>query len=204
MNEKQVIKKLYLIKSVKPDDMTLRLIRKQIASPISTTKNFSLEKWFAKKRLIPLYALASFIIIFTIAVLLFSNLLEEIVISARIALASNHYEKAKIALAHVQGQADSLHNSYSKSNVSELSKSLALANTEMSGLQLIGERGKYSSYQCKELYESYHKDLQSIENTTDKNGKFGSLISQAEEYDKQATLKLKNYKYNMWQSGEKK
>ena len=204
MNDKQVIKKLIILKSIEPDDETLRLIRKRISPPVSII-SFDFTKWFIKKPLISVFALASVVIIFTATVFLFSNFLDKTILYAKITFASNHYEKAKIALSNVQNQVDSFQkNLPNNTKIKELSSSLALANQEMSGLQLIGEKGKYTSYQCEELYESYHKDLQTIEDTIDQtnNNQGKALISQAKQYDKEAAMKLEKYRNNKWQNSE--
>jgi len=207
MNDNQVIKKLQILKSFEADAATLRLIRKQISSPGSVTNRFSFKKWFAVKPLVPVLAMAVILLIFVVLVSFPQNFIENAFVSARITLAPNHYEKAKIALANVQYKVNSFQkNSSNSGTIKELSRSLAFANQTMSGLQLVGEKGKYSSYQCKELYESYHKDLYIIENTVDKSSKpdIKTLGLQAEQYDQQALIKLENYKDNKWQNSGKK
>lgn len=205
MKDKQIIQRLHMLKSVEPDAATLRLIRSRVSSPVSGTAIFSFKKWLIKKPLVPLLALASLLIVFTALVYMMPNFVEDTIISGRVIIASNHYEKAKIALSNVQNKVNSLQeNSPNSSNMKQLSNSLSLANKEMSGLQLVGEKGKYTSYQCEELYESYHKKLQTIKDTIGQNNSEGkALFLQTEQYDKQANEKLTNYKHHKWQNSEK-
>jgi len=201
MKDKQIIEQLHLLQTVKPDAKTLRLIRKRIPAQGIFNKGMNFRKLFSVTQLLPLTAFAGIVIIFLIIMIFLQNIFTSAWISATIALAPNHYEKAKIALENVQNQLSSLKDNNADSNkLNNLSQALALANTEMSGLQLVGEKGKYTSYQCEELYEFYHKDLEQTQNViiSSKNNSGESIIKQAVQYDNQAMSKLKRYNEKRW------
>jgi len=195
MKERDVIKQLHLLQSVQPEHTMLRTIRKHVKSPYTGENKLHFKNSLPLIPVISTLVFASILFI-TVTIILFPEYIENAVTTARIALAADNYDKAKIALANFQDQLSFIQQNSSDTNKRiVLSQSLALANTEMSGLQLIGEKGKYTSYQCLELYESYHKDLNKIEGEVDlnKNNSESMLVSQAEQYDKQAESKLKKY-----------
>jgi type II secretory pathway component PulC len=201
MKDRKIIDQLHLLQSFQADTATLRLIRKKIPLQVVDSKRFSFKKWLTVTLFIPVIAFAVVVIFFLVMISIFPYVIDNAVVNAKIAFAPNHYEKAKIALANVN---DQLPVASDTNKIKLLSQALALANTEMSGLQLVGEKGKYTSYQCEELYESYHTDLRKVENAFDskRSNEVNLLVSQSEQYDKQAAVKLKNYNKKIWINNE--
>lgn len=79
-----------------------------------------------------------------------------------------------------------------------MSHSLALANTEMTGLKLIGEKGKYTMKDCLSLYSIYHNSLETMKNTVSTQDNSSpeeeKLLSEIKQYEKQSEQKLSKYK----------
>jgi hypothetical protein len=192
MKEKEVINQLHLLQSVQPENRIVQVIRKQVRSPYAVGDGLGLKRGLPIVPMMYTLVFASIVIIVTLT--WFPYFVENTITTARIALFANHYEKAKISLAKVDEQMSLLHNNDTNTIVT-FSHTLALANTQLSELRLVGEKGKYTSYQCLDLYESYHKDLEKIQNTVhpDKNNNADSLLTQAKQYDASAIAKLKKY-----------
>ena len=206
MKNKKVIDNLKLLQTVQPDKLTLQKIHKQVISQKSGTHSFEFgfRKWFRLTPLIPLIGF-TVVCIFIVAAISFSPEFHEVIVSVKIALAPNHYEKAKIALRNVHDQIYNMQSDpFNESKLTLLSDSLILTNTEMSGLQLVGEKGKYTSYQCLDLYEAYHNDLKklNISLKSHESDAGNSLDTKVNLYDLQAKRKLKNYDNKTWKKNE--
>lgn len=194
MKEREIIKKLQLLQSVQPEKHMLHAIRKQVEFPNTGEDRLHLTKKFSIFTLIYPIVFASIIMVI-ITTSLFPDYLENTLTAARIALAVNHYDKAKIALEKIQERTAVLQHANNANTIVSFSYTLAVANTQISQLRLVGEKGKYTSYQCLELYESYHKDLEKIQSALhpEKNNNEVLLLTQAKLYDKYALAKLKKY-----------
>jgi len=199
MKKKQAIKKLQLLQLVQPDNVTLRAIHKTVLSEIPVQEQFSIREWLSISPVIQLVAFGAVVIFLSVLTRFMPDAFEKALVYSKIAAASNQYEKAKIAFAYVNDQFSSMkNNSFDSSKMESVSQALTLANTQMSGLKLVGEKGKYTSQQCLELYEAYHTDLKNmdrlISSKASQSAQKGILASEVEKYDQQSEKKLHNYK----------
>ncbi len=199
MKEKQVIDNLQLLQSVQPDRHTLLLIQKRVCSQIFPEKHFTFRKWLTVTPIIPLVAVTAVVLVLLVVMGFFPRVYEKAFVTARIALAPNQYEKAKIAFAYADQQFFSLKkNSFSSSDVKSFFGSLALANSEMAGLKLTGEKGKYTKEQCLILYSEYHSSLEAMKKEValmdNSSQKKTLLLTEIKNYDEQSERKLHKYK----------
>ena len=198
MRDKQIIEKIQLLRSIKPDEETIRLIHKQSTAQLFGEKRYGIRKWSITSA-IPYVALLVILLFFFSVSVLLPNSIHTSIISARIALAPNHYEKAKIAVAHAESEFASFSQQPNDANkLSDFSQALAIANTQMTNLKLKGEKGKYTMQDCLSLYTTYYTSLESMKQTlisqTNSSNKNKSLYKQINQYDQQAEKKLHLYK----------
>lgn len=193
MNQTDLIKQLKLLGTIQPSPQALKDLKKDIDQRRQTE---SIEPTRFHRSL---FIGMSFMVVLIIFVLSTSNLLQNsvhlAVLNIRIMTATNQYDKAKIALADSQYtyRAD-----LATHPVTEISQSIKLTNTELSALKLKGETGKYSAWQCHELYLEYLAYLQELDhqisNIQSKNPPTVSqLKSQISTYEEQAERKLNLY-----------
>jgi hypothetical protein len=197
MKEKKLIENLQLLQSVQPDSYTLCEIKNKVDSKVLYNKNYNKRKWFAFTPLTTLIAFTTIIFFIIVVVYLLPNTIENAITTTKIALAPNQYEKAKIAFVNADNQFIIMQKkNFDKQKVISLSQSLALANTQMSGLKLIGEKGKYSSQNCLSLYAQYHKSLEIMKSaiSSHKNSPEDTqLLAKIRQYDDQSEKKLHEY-----------
>lgn len=205
MNEKQVIKKLILLKNIQPTQPVLENMKKniylqvQIKSKVdvNTLGKFSISI----NSLLKLYKPISYGITFTLLVLFLSmfsvfppNKLHDIILYTRLTLAPNQYEKASIALADTTDRFGS-GTAVETDNTKDASRSIALANSELSNLKLKGENGKYTAKQCHQIYQEYlrylEKENQNI--STEKKQSLTMFKLQLSTYEELAEKKLHMY-----------
>lgn len=215
MKQEDLIKQLKLLKSVQPDSHTLMSIEGEIYSQLEIDKKnshwdrmkyFSDNVFLIKSNPFTSYGMvaALFVIVFlSISTGFLPNAMNNTLLYAKIATAPNQYEKAKIAFSYTQTQTETLNNNNNKINphkLVEISRTITLANTELSALKLVGEKGKYTSQQCQQLYKEYSQYLErlnrliskkSIDNGDEKSIEL--LKAQIAGYEKQSELKLKIY-----------
>ena len=196
MTEKTIIKKLRLLQSVQPDFYTLHSIEKEIQNEIGFKKQFHLENLFSFSPVTSFIALAAVVLLFVgTFFIFFQDTVSRFIITTEISFAPDQYQKAKISLDFTKSQFIN-----SPNNIASLSQSLALANTEMSGLRLKGETGKYTMQQCLALYTQYHAYLESLKNeVSSKNSSLNkqettALLLEIKHYDQQTENKLHKYK----------
>lgn len=198
MKDKQIIEKLQLLRSVKPDDETLRLIHKKSTSQLFGENNYSTRKWFSLASLIPFAAFAAVLIFLSVMTGFLPGIIHNSIIVTEISFAPNHYIKAKLAVANAEDQFAIYKQQPDANKLSALTQSLALANTQMTKLQLVGEKGKYSMKDCLTLYTSYHNSLETIKKTlssqTIPSNEKGQFLRKINQYDEQAERKLHLYK----------
>jgi hypothetical protein len=199
MKDKQVIEKLQLLRSVKPDEETVRVIHEKSTAQLFGAKRYNTHKWFTIPPLVPIIAFAVILIFFSVVTGFLPNIIHQTVITSEIALASNHYEKAKIAVSDAESQFSFVKQHPTDANkVAALSHSLALANLQMTKLQLKGEKGKYTMKDCLTLYTSYYNTLESMRKTVNSqknpSDEENQLRREINEYDVQAEKKLHLYK----------
>lgn len=198
MKEKKLIEELQLLQSVQPDSYTLRVIKKKVDMEVLGNNNFSIRKWFSFTPLTTFIAIAAVIFFIIVVTRFLPDTIENDFIVAKIVLASNQYERAKIAVVNVDNQFVVLQQkNFDKRKVILLSQSLALANNQMSGLKLIGEKGKYTSSDCLSLYAKYHKSLETMKNSISSQQNFPEdtqLLAKIKQYDDQSEKKLHEYR----------
>lgn len=215
MKQEEIIKQLKQLNRIEPDLKTLSEIKQDIYFQLQSEEKVSIWDWLKQFTKLPpfslkanpvmtygLAALAIFVFL-SISTGVLPNTASKIFLSVRIATAPNQYEKAKVVFSYAQTQIDALNKSNNKLDnykLTDISRTIAFANTELSGLKLMGEKGKYTSEQCKELYRSYHTSLENLDhyittsspNEEDKQS-IAPLKTQISNYEKQAEQKLKLY-----------
>jgi len=191
MKEKDIVKHLQLLRSVEPDVSAKRALHKKVLSRITVKeKSFGFFGRLFVSPLLAIELLTAVLIFFVVVSGLLTSFSERAIVDFKIAAASNQYEKAKIALAYLYSQITNTQNkSLDNKKFQSLSYALTLSNTQMSELKLVGEKGKYTSQQCLELYESYHEDLQKIDATPAQT----LLGPQVKQDEKQSEKKLEMY-----------
>lgn len=198
MKDEYVIAKLKLLKKVEPGAGAVLDVKRRIDSEIKPGENISVI--FQKPMPFVFYGAAT--LTFAILVLFITGILPngfgQAVLYSRIVLAQNQYEKADLTLSYTKGKIDGLvsKGKISSSSALGISKTLAYANDELSGLKLMGEKDKYSSSQCKELYKSYDVYLWKLDNYLARAGlnpEINLLRSQIRAYEKESARKLNLY-----------
>lgn len=194
MNDKTIKKKIALLRSMEPDRNTVRSIHEQVFPRSYREK----QKWLPLPVLVPLVAITGVIVLVVFAVSVFiPRFFDQTITYAKIAIAPDQYEKAQIAFAYEISQISAMQKKTPHDiDISSLSQSLALANEEMNGLTLKGEKGKYTAQQCLELYTAYYDSLGRVKKELMRgdNAQKKSLLFQINQYDEQAEKKLHKYK----------
>ncbi|GEM_PF-2549941 len=216
MKQKDVIEQLKSLKSIRPNSHTLMSIERDIYYQLKIDKRYSVWERMTcffkdvfltfKSNPIASYGIAAallIIVFLSISTGFLPNEINKTLLYAKIAVAPNQYEKAKIAFSYTQAQTDMLDKNNSKLDtyqLTEVSRTIALANTQLSGLKLMGEKGKYTSQQCQELYKEYSQHLEKLDSLLSKvsidNGDEESielLKAQIAGYEKESEQKLKVY-----------
>jgi hypothetical protein len=197
MNEKETIRKLRLLQEVFPDTRTLHVLKGEIFEEIGFGKRFGLERFLSFSSFRLRFVLAAVVVFFVVSLVIFStDMISRVTISAEIFFAPDQFHKAQLALGYAESQFNN-----SSSNITSRSQSLTLANTEMSELTLVGEKGKYTMQQCLALYNQYHTYLETmkkvvnsdISSSQDKQGN-AVFLSKVKQYDEQAEKRLHKYK----------
>lgn len=202
MNEKQVIKKLSVLKNVQPNNKLLKNIKDDVYQQIRLERRGEVtQKTFAANIHASLSyyryavsALAVAFVLFVGMIIFFPNHIHTAVLTGKLTVASNQYEKARIAFADTNKRYGN-YQAVNTSNIKDASYSLALTNKEMSHLHLKGENGKYSAQQCQDLYKQYlsflKKEYAAMQN--ENNPSVVSLKMQTKKYIEQAETKLNMY-----------
>lgn len=215
MKQEEIIKQLKQLNKIEPRPDTIAEIKGNIFLQLRAEekmhwgwlKRFSMpftSQFKANSFMVYGSAIALVIFVFLlIGAGFLPNTANKIFLSVRIATAPNQYEKAKIAFSYTQAQIDALNKSnykLDKHKLTEISRTIAFANTQLSRLKLMGEKGKYTSQQCKGLYRSYHTSLENLDhyittsspNEEDKQS-IAPLKMQISNYEKQVERKLNLY-----------
>jgi len=209
MKENKIIKKLKMLKAVKPSERALESIKRDVFYRIQTDKRQSSFFNILQLRPVLLYgtlALAVFLLVLTASITPFSTVGEKLYMTAQIEIAQNKYQKANIAFAYAKKKLTMLKKSNDQLNASQIenvSYAVNLANAQLAGLNLMGEEGKYTAASCQQLYKKYYTYLEEVKNTIasrtvnvrdDVSKRSIELFStQLEEYIQQAKGKLNSY-----------
>jgi len=207
MNEKEIIEKLRLLKSIQPEQHVLSDIKKGVYRRVGVeykVKNIfetNIRKFITDiTQLLKAYRYISFGAMAILLLAIFSFMafaflpdqIHTIVRNTKVALASNRYEKASIALADIIDTYGKQRTA-KKSNLNNFSQELAFTNTEMANLKLKGEQGKYTAKQCHDLYKQYLSYLKKEEKNQKTNTMSSQVQSQITRYEEQAEQKLHMY-----------
>lgn len=216
MKQADLILKLKSLKSIQPDSNILKTIEKDVYSHLETNEsNFVLRriKSFSSNIFLTFktnpfasYGVAAallLVVFLSVSTGFLPNEINKTLLYAKIATAPNQYVKASLALAYAQTKINTVNLKRNKPNengIKDISRSIALANIELSELKLMGEKGKYSSVQCKDLYRNYQTSLENLDhyiatsstNIEDKES-IALLKTQIFNYEKQAEQKLNLY-----------
>lgn len=204
MKKTDLIKQLKLLHQIDPSDRVMGEIGKKIELKIKDVR-LEIPK---KENNMPETLINSlktnkswvFVLAFTVIIIIFagsgpfSDLSKSIVLSTRIAIAPNQYEKTRIAIEYVKKQ------QYDSSQIEKFSNTLAMADTQLSQLKLMGEKGKYTTKQCKTEYLEFYNYLENTKKyistvTVEKEDEKAvtQLKSQMNQYQNRADSKLKLY-----------
>src|SRR6185312_9372220 len=153
-------------------------------------------------RFIKQYTIASYGIAFALLLAIFfstfSNLLptetHTAILATKLAFAPNQYERARIALTDTTSRFANTQTV--EEHIPSASQSFALTNNELAKLELKGEKGKYTTQECHQIYQKYLMYLeQENKNISQKNNPpLANLKSQISAYEELAEKKL--HKYN--------
>lgn len=206
MKEQEVINKLKLLKTIQPNQRVLKDIKQNVyqqvyaENKIKTTSGFQ-ELFGYISNFIKSYTVVSYGFAFTALLIIFLSVSSVLlpdqfhtaIVNGRIALASSHYQKARIALTDTKSRFEK--NKTIETNTQEFSHSLALTNTQLNNLHLKGEKGKYSAQQCRQIYLEYLNFLKKEEKNINakNNPSYSHLKSQINTYKEQAEKKLHMY-----------
>lgn len=197
MSEVELVKKIKLLKTIKPASAELDVIGKNIYSHLGIEQRPETFIKFGSQPVI--YFGTAFAVIFLAIIFNINNLLPNnihtLITYTKITAASNQYEKAHIALADIQnkyGTPDMIKSS----NSEDISQSLTLTNNELSNLKLKGEKGTYTSQQCLALYKTYLLYLEKLNKNIPDNGQPSTrlLKSTIAKYKELSEQKLHMYK----------
>lgn len=205
MKEKQVINKLRLLKTIQPTHRVLNDMKEGVYQQVGVKNKiestFGLREFLGNiSVLIKEYKVASYSFVFALLLIIFlsvssaflPNQVHSIVLYGRLAFASNQYQRASIALADATSRFGA-----NGGSVTELSQSLALANTQLDNLKLKGEKGKYTAQQCHQIYQEYLSYLEREEKnvSTRNNSSLANVKFQINTYEELAEKKLHMYSY---------
>ncbi len=209
MEQPDVIRQLQSLKSVKPNSHTLRAIERNIFLRLETGERDSVWERIQRlpSRVFVIFKSNPFTAYSTAAVLLIvvylsisTGFLPGVINTAwfnvKIATAPNQYVKASLALSQAQAKIDNA-SFTNETKINDLFRSVALANSELAGLHLMGEEGKYTSQQCQELYRNYLRYLGHLDRILSIQAKFEpieQLDAQIKLYEQQAESRLDQYK----------
>lgn len=194
MNEKEVIKKIKLLKKFQPSESDLETIKEAVLVKLSKQDTVN------KGRSMLLYRFL-FLLVFVILIAIFiffhsTNpfLLRKIQLHGEIVLTHNAYEKAKLSLALSQIQLQVIQQrGSSRNDVTHLIASTSSTNTYFLKLHLHGEPGQYSEKQCKQLYMSFAVFIDTTQKTLHAI-KDRSYDIPLQKIEKQVDSRLDSYK----------
>lgn len=205
MKEQQVINKLRLLKTMQPAKPVLKDIKQSVYQQMKVeykTQTFGIQERFdsifvlIKSYNVAFYSVsvALLLILFLSASsVFFSNQVHNIILDSKLAVASNQYQRASIALADTTSRFGE--NMPVEQHTQELSQSLALTNAELNSLKLKGEKGQYTAQECHQIYQTYLNYLEKKEKSVFANNPPLLLVkSQMDMYEEQAEQKLNMYK----------
>ena len=197
MNEKEIAKKLSPLKEVTPSPQRIKRIKDNIFSEIDGKKIREKDSvWYNSYKFLmhPQYLLLVIPLI-VIGIFFTSTTQKNIqpfVYSAKIALADNHYEKAKLAFEEAQMQLGSINDS-DMSSYQQVMETTTTTNEYISHLHLQGEKGKYTKEQCKNLYQQYALYLSTLNHHLQDEKQY-TYEATVLNYQKQAKSRLAYYK----------
>jgi hypothetical protein len=194
MKEKDIEKKLLLLKEVTPSSrrtqrMKVKLLKEIEGNTTSNVSNSRYKNFVRPKYFMFLVLLLLLGIIFTIST---QKNVQPFLYSARIALADNHYVKTKLAFEEAQMELNSSQQS-DKTSIQPVVTATTTTNEYISHLHLQGEKGKYTAEQCKELYQEYTHYLSMLKSRLHQQKQY-SYEAQISQYQEQAKARLAYYK----------
>jgi|SRR5579871_2826242 len=165
MNEKKIHQDLNLLKEMIPSEARVSRLKKNIFREIDTEKETIVSmSWyrqvFARQYLVP--------VLLVLIMLVGSTYLwysqeppRPATVATQIAMAPNHYQKAKIAFEEAQRQLNAMKNSDSAS-IENIITITTTTQGFITKLHLAGEAGKYTAIQCETLHKDYAVYLSSL------------------------------------------
>lgn len=197
MKEKDIAKKLSPLKDITPSSQRIKRMKENIFREIEgkkirerDSKGYDRYQFLLRPQYLLLILLLIILGIFSMPST--QKNIQPVIFSARIALASNHYEKAKLAFEEAQGQLGSINDSEA-SSYQQVMATTTTTNGYISHLQLQGEKGKYTKEQCKNLYQQYALYLSTLNQhlQAEKQFRYEATVL---NYQKEAKSRLAFYK----------
>lgn len=195
MNEKEMIKKLKLLTKLAPCDKSITRMRVMVLRNIAEEENSSFLPRYKDSIQRQYIFISLFSMVVLIGILSFPYVqknIQPIVFTTKIALASNHYEKAKVSFQEAQLQFAEVQAS-PKISVESLMATTLATQQYITKLHLNGEKGKYTQEQCKILHQEYLGYLKKLKNQL-KQEEYLGYAARITEYQQQVTNRLAFYK----------
>lgn len=217
MNDKKLIGNLKLLRNLKLRQADSLMLYDRIFSQIQEEHPDRRNLWadltapFRTVAIRPIFTISAALIL--LLVILFVSVsgnprrgIESVLFQTEIVLAPDKYQKAELALNFSRQKLNDLKSSQGKDTgkkIEDLMNSTSRTNTYLAGLNLMGEKGKYTNAQCLSIYKFYDSYLDDLKNTltasapyltksTDRNNTL-LLQKRISEYEKQAESRLKLY-----------
>lgn len=197
MNEKDIAKKLSPLKDITPSSQMIKRMKEGIyreldGKKIQEKNHVRYDRYQFLLRLQYLLFVILLIVLGIFSMPSMQKNIQPVIFSARIALANNHYEKAKLAFEEAQIQLNSINDS-NVSSYQQVMETTTTTNGYISHLQLQGEKGKYTKEQCKNLYQQYALYLSTLNHHLQVEKQF-TYEATVLNYQKQAQSRLAFYK----------
>ena len=157
MNDEQLISHIQTLKSQTPSQEVLSTLKSRILSdiehaPVPSPIQPVISTWYAKYSVV----LGGTVVALLILVQTGSAAFPVLPLKARIAAASNAYEKSMVAVDALEGAANAYHADPSEQNAKVLAQFIDTSRSQLDTLQLVGEVGKYTMSDCLSAYRSYY------------------------------------------------
>lgn len=193
MNDNEVVQNLKKLKVLQPSEETLLLIKNRVTS--EKNNKFVLFTIFKNPQIrLAFSALVLLLLVFGFSQRDFiTGQMELMATRTQIALSANQLEKSKIALTGAQDQFSKLNTSQNTAaQLAVVSEFLDETNSNLNGLDLAGEKGKYTNKECLAVYHDYEKFLEKAANETNVRTD-QDLVNKINSYNKKAQTRLQEY-----------
>lgn len=215
MKEKDLLSILALLQKIEPSSNTIKEIREEITRRIEreeTSRFYTDQEPMLIRFFHTLFSgrfLPAFFVILLLLIgagaMVSGGRTVSFINRVKIVFAANVYEKAilQFNLAKREMEAIRTKNTFMKEDAEKLAAVTVPLNSSMEGLNLVGERGKYTVEQCLELYKKYYNYLEDLGKmargrkdmiTQNDTAVIGQFLARMKEYEERAEERLGLYK----------